>query len=163
MVIAAETSPACCGRKWTLNVAVAPTASVSGRLLELSAVNAVLLRVNCETTTGFAPELLSVILLLPAFPTLTDPNSMLVGETVKPLIPFEPRDEESNALLLPQPEKPSARERPTRGMRYRNTARAARPTDASVKEEEEATGPHSANCGTRRQFEKKRMNLNIFN
>ena len=140
-----------------------PAARVRGNWLELSTVNAVLFREICETTTGFDPELFSLILLSPDLPTFTDPNSMLVGETEKPLTALEPRFEVSNVLVLPQPAIPTARASPNKGTRYRKAERAAHPADASVKEEEEAMEPQSARCGTWRQLDVGRINLNIFN
>ena len=88
-------------------MALSPTARVRGSFLEPSTVNAVLLKVISETTTGLDPELLSVTLLLPEFPTLTDPNSMLAGETLNPLPDFVPSVDGSKDLTLPQPARPA--------------------------------------------------------
>lgn len=105
-------------------------------MVELSTVNAVLFSDISETTTGYDPELPSLILLLPELPTFTDPNSMLLGETVKPLMALEPRVDVSNTFELPQPENPRTRAVAKSGRRYRLANRATCPAFASMKEEE---------------------------
>lgn len=114
MEISPESSPVSFGRKCTLKVVCAPAARVMGILLVPSTENAVLLTLTCETTIGFEPELLSVILLLPDFPMLTEPNSMLEGETLNPLDVEPPRDVSPKTFTLPQPVRPIFAARPRR-------------------------------------------------
>lgn len=97
-------SPVAFGWKCTFTAVVLAASTVKGSLRLPSTENASLLKVSCETTTGWMVELIRDTTLFPEFPRFTEPNSTVPGEAEKPAELEELVDAELTTMP-PQPER----------------------------------------------------------
>ena len=80
MISCPAAAPALAGLKFTFNLYVSPTASVTGRLLLPLAENAFPFTVSWESWIGVTPLLRTSTVVLTARPTITEPKETVAGD-----------------------------------------------------------------------------------